>query len=109
MTHKSQERANEALHNATVGQSLTNYPAIFDGFMEMGIPEEDILPRENVFTFNAWIAKGRIVRKGQHGVKCVTFVPADVKDAQTGETKFKGRRPSTVTVFHISQTEELRK
>jgi hypothetical protein len=42
-----------------------NYGAIFQGFMEKGIPESEILPRENVFTYHAWRALGRQVRRGQ--------------------------------------------
>jgi hypothetical protein len=50
------QRLHDALDRATQGQALTNYPAIFEGFMAKGIPEADIKPRENVFTFNAWKA-----------------------------------------------------
>ena len=54
---------------AVHGQSLSNFPAIFQGFAAKGIPESEIKPRENVFTFNAWKALGRVVRRGEHGVK----------------------------------------
>jgi hypothetical protein len=61
---------------------------------------------ENVFTFSAWKAVGRRVKKGQHGVKAVTFVPVGSKeDKETGEKKAGYRMPRTVTVFHVSQTE----
>jgi hypothetical protein len=46
------ELQNEALERARTSQALTNYPAIFEGFMAKGIPETDIKPRENVFTFH---------------------------------------------------------
>jgi len=95
-----------ALSNAVQGQSLANYPAIFEGFMEKGIAEEDILPRENVFTFDAWKALGRVVKKGEHGVKVVTVVKRSTVDKKTGETVQKSW-PRTTTVFHVSQTEEL--
>lgn len=102
----------EALSKAVQGQSFANYPAIFQGFMARGIPESEIRPRENVFTFNAWRALGRTVRKGEHGVRVITFVDCTKKDAETdpetGETKAKSfRRPWTTTVFHVSQTEPL--
>jgi antirestriction protein ArdC len=61
-----------------------------------------------VFTFNAWKALGRSVKRGQHGVKVVTWIDctATTRDPQTGEEKTEGyRRPHTTTVFHISQTE----
>ena len=85
------------------GDSIVNYPAIYAGFAAKGIPEADITPRVNVFTFQAWKAKGRVVKRGEHGVKVITWIP--VKDKQTGEVT--GKRPWTSTVFHISQTAEL--
>ena len=42
------EMQQEALDRAQSGQALTNYPAIFAGFMAKGIPEGEIKPRENV-------------------------------------------------------------
>ncbi len=60
---KSNAIQQEALSHAVSGQSLANYPAIFKGFMAMGITESDIKPRENVFTFHAWKALGRSVKK----------------------------------------------
>jgi hypothetical protein len=44
------ELQNEALERARTSQALSNYPAIFEGFMAKGIAEADIKPRENVFT-----------------------------------------------------------
>lgn len=106
----STELQAQALANATQSQSWSNYPAIFAGFAEKGIPESEIKPRENVFTFHAWKALGRSVKKGEHGVKIVTWVniaPAK-PDPVTGEQdarKMGGRKPPTTTVFHVSQTE----
>ena len=98
----------ELLDRARNGVTMSNYPAIFDGFMAKGIAETDIKPRDNVFTFNAWKALGRSVKKGEHGVKVVTFIECDTKerDPATGaETRRTYRKPHTTTVFHISQTE----
>jgi hypothetical protein len=95
----------DALNRAANGQSLTNYPAIFEGFAAKGIPIDDIKPRENIFSFNAWKAAGRVVRKGEHGVKVVTFIETE-KKSESGELERSGRRPWSVTVFHISQTEQ---
>lgn len=92
----------EALTRAKTGQSMTNYPDIFRGFLEKGIPVEEIKPRENVLTFNAWKALGRTVKKGEHGVKVFTFVKATNKE--TGE---EYSRPHATTVFHVSQTNPL--
>jgi hypothetical protein len=94
----------EALSRAVNGMSLGNYPAIFAGFMAKGVPESEIRPRENVFTYKAWRALGRQVRRGEHGVKVVTFVEMAKEDKETGEKK-PFRRPWATTVFHISQTD----
>ena len=94
------DKKQEALQRAATGQSFANYPAIVHGFMEKGVPADQIEPRKNIFTFHAWKALGRVVRKGEHGVRVVTFIETE-KDGQ------KTRRPWTTTVFHISQTDTL--
>ncbi len=102
------EMRQEALSRATSGLTLTNYPTIYAGFMAKGIPEAEIQPRVNVFTFNAWKALGRNVRKGEHGVHVLTFIDTVKEETndQTGEVKKRaGSRPWGTTVFHISQTE----
>jgi antirestriction protein ArdC len=101
-----QEARQEALVRAVSGQSYSNFPAIFQGFAAKGIPESEIKPRENVFTFDAWKALGRVVRRGEHGVKVVTFIECSKENKETGE-KESFRRPWRTTVFHISQTEPL--
>src|SRR5271169_7056230 len=86
---KESQSRQEALTRAVSGQSLTNFPAIFQGFAAKGIPESEIKPRENVFTFDAWKALGRVVRRGEHGVKVVTFIESASKevDQNTDEPK----------------------
>lgn len=101
-----QEQQAQSLANAVGNQSIMNYATIFNEFMARGIPESAIEPRVNVFTYNAWLALGRQVRKGEHGVKVVTFVPMSKDDKETGE-KSRWRAPRTTTVFHISQTDEV--
>src|SRR6516165_9550147 len=103
-----QEEQAEALERAKSSQATSNYPIIIAGFIAKGIPEADIKLRENVFTFQAWKALGRSVKKGEHGVKIVTFINVrDGKD-ENGEQKPAHRKPHTTTVFHISQTEPTR-
>ncbi len=105
---KAREMQEEALGRAQNGQTMSNYPAIYHGLMEKGIPEHDIQPRENVFTYQAWLALGRHVRKGEHGVRVVTFVRTNKTDLDpsTGEEKSTGGSfPKSTTVFHISQTD----
>jgi hypothetical protein len=112
-----QQMAEEALTRAATGQSLSNWPAIIHGFIAKGIPESDIRPRENVFTFHAWRALGRQVRRGEHGVKVVTYVSCDRAEPQGEDcdgvideprkAKRSFRRPWTATVFHVSQTDPI--
>ena len=90
----------DALDRATNGHSVMNINAIITGFLKMGVRYDDIKPRENIFTYNAWKALGRQVKRGQHGVKILSFVPMEDED---GNIKTRAR---TTTVFHISQTEE---
>jgi len=113
------EMQQEALTRAASGQSLTNLPAILAGFLAKGISGADIRPRENVFTYHAWRALGRQVRRGEHGVKVVTFVDTDRSTAPADERvgdaagdvppppRRRGRRPWTATVFHVSQTDAI--
>jgi len=105
----------EALTRAVSGQALTNWPAILHGFMAKGIPEHEIRPRENVFTYHAWRALGRQVRRGEHGVKVLTFVAlkdkdsadkADGADGMDGPRR-RSSRPWSATVFHVSQTDPI--
>lgn len=108
----------DALSRAIGNLSLTNWPAIFAGFIAKGIPESDIRPRENVFTYHAWRALGRQVRRGEHGVKVITFVSIKGKGDKDGvatndvdgtdKPKRRGySRPWNATVFHVSQTDAI--
>lgn len=85
---------------------MSNYVPIFQGFMSRGIPESEIKPRENVFTYQAWKALGRQVRKGEHGVKLLTFITTTKRNRDTGEEE-TSRRPWSTTVFHYSQTDAI--
>ena len=106
----SQAIQQEALSHAVNGRSVGNYPAIFTGFIAKGIPEAEINPRVNVFTYDAWRALGRQVRKGEHGVKVATIIKTTRKerDEATGqEVERTASRPWTTTVFHVSQTDPI--
>jgi hypothetical protein len=97
----------EALNRATTSLSFTNFPAIIQGFIDRGILPDEIKPRENVFTFEAWRALGRHVKRGEHGVKILTWIPTAAKTNENGEEVRKaGKRPWTAVVFHVSQTEQ---
>src|SRR6516165_3937480 len=91
---RREEMQQEALSRAISGQALTNWGAIFAGFTAKGIAESDIRPRENVFTYHAWRALGRQVRRGEHGVKVVTFVPGRGSDRTDGQDDADTERPA---------------
>lgn len=105
------DKAADALGRAVSGQSTMNYGPIIDGFLAKGIARDDIKPRENIFTYDAWQAAGRQVRKGEHGVKCVTFIAMKGKRiaGEESDSSRRGgrRRPWRTTVFHISQTDAI--
>lgn len=94
--------AQEALSRARGNTSGLNYQTIFAGFMARGIPSSEIIPRENVLTLPAWNALGRRVKKGETGIKILTW--KKYTDKKTGEEK---TFPSHTTVFHITQTERV--
>lgn len=51
------------------------------------------------------MAKGRVVKKGEHGVRIVTCIPCgESVDPATGEVSLR-TRPGAAFVFHISQTQ----
>ena len=96
----------EALARARGNMSVANFPAVYAGFMERGIPESEIHPRENVLTFHAWRALGRTVKRGEHGVHILMWISCEKRDDQ-GEVIDTFKRPKPATVFHISQTQAL--
>lgn len=106
---KPQDR--DSLVNAISQASTMNYGPILQGFSDKGIPVDAILPRENVFTFNAGRALGRVVRAGEKGVAIVTFVKCrgrvSREAAVAGEAGAGGVRPIRTHVFHVSQTDPL--
>ena len=89
--------------------SASNWPAIYRGFQAKGIAQEDIKPRINVLTYHAWKALGRQVRKGEHGVKIVTYIPIEQKadTVEPGKEPRVSTRPRMCTVFHESQTDPV--
>ena len=99
----------EALDRAVNNSSTANYEEIVKGFMARGIPESEIHPRENVFTYNAWRAKGRQVSKGRKGVRITVYVPSYKDDPDApGEQKLVGKYRRSASVFHVSQTIEVK-
>jgi len=97
----NQEKAQAALIRAKSGNSIINYSKVISGFIAKGVNAAEIMPRENVLTYAAWPALGRQVKRGEHGVKVITWVDYE-KDGE------KKKFPSKSTVFHISQTEPIK-
>jgi len=93
------EYQQDALMRARSGNSALNYQAIITGFIAKGIPSSAIIPRENVLTYGAWQAINRQVRKGEKGVKVVSWIKT------TDKSGLEVMRPTSATVFHITQTE----
>ena len=100
------QQQSEAYSRAVGNSSARNYATIISGFVARGISADDITPRVNVFTYNAWKAQDRQVRKGEHGIKITTFIPIPGKKDENGKAEIKVR-PKTAVVFHVSQTEPI--
>jgi antirestriction protein ArdC len=93
------EYQQEALNRARGNNSMLNYETIIRGFIAKGIPSSAIIPRENVLTYGAWQAINRQVRKGEKGVKVVSWIKT------TDKNGIESTRQTSATVFHVSQTE----
>tara|TARA_R110002020_G_scaffold195559_1_gene396560 strand:- start:490 stop:1032 length:543 start_codon:yes stop_codon:yes gene_type:complete len=98
----------EALQRALQNVSFFNYATIVYGFAWKGIEHSEVIPRENVFTYNAWLALGRQVQKGEKGVKILTMKLGEKKDSNGNKTGEKYKFFGNVTVFHISQTKGIK-
>jgi hypothetical protein len=84
---------------ATIAKAQSREHGVNDLLVVAAFEERGIkaTPRVDVFTYNAWLAKGRQVRKGEKGVKIFTFI----------EKKDGSKTPRAVTVFHVSQTDSI--
>lgn len=109
-----EEIQKQALANALADKSAANYETIIEGFMDKGIDPDEVIPRVNVFTYNAWRELGRQVRKGESGVKIVSMAPVRARKGEEGteapavDEHGKPRmRAVPATVFHISQTDPI--
>jgi antirestriction protein ArdC len=72
---------------------------------ELGCPTAECRAYVEILTFKRWLAKGFVVRKGEHGIKITTWIPIVETDDQ-GNRVVKGKRPKTVTVFCRHQVEQ---
>ncbi|RIE17699.1 ArdC family protein [Candidatus Cryosericum septentrionale] len=89
-----------ALGRAREGRTCTNDLLIIAAYAAKGI---DAHPRIDVFTFNAWKALHRHVRKGEHGIHVAIYAHKDTvkSDGTTEEQSF----PVSAVVFHVTQTD----
>lgn len=89
-----------ALERAQDGKMCANDLLIVAAYAIRGI---DAHPRVDVFTFNAWRALHRHVRKGEHGVHIATYAHKETikPDGTMEEDSF----PVSAVVFHVSQTD----
>ena len=113
ITSKALEELVTALENGH-SETLTAYLKTMSLFSKYSLNNLFLIARQRpdarrVAGFQTWRKLGRYVRKGEHGVKVVTFLETLSKetDPDTGERKLI-RRPWTTTVFHVSQTEPLK-
>lgn len=97
----------ESLHRAQNGSS-SNDTAVIVQFAARGI---DATPRVDVFTYRAWQAAGRQVRRGERGERIIVWIPvAPSRSALAKDPKASGgMMPKSTTVFHISQTDPIGK
>lgn len=89
-----------ALERAQGGKTCGNDLLVIAAFAARGI---DAHPRVDVFTFAAWKALHRHVRRNEHGVHVASYARRqEVKpDGTTAEHSF----PTSAVVFHITQTD----
>ncbi len=88
-------------HNAVTGQaySAKNAQLLYEASVLMGVEDRAVAG------FKQWLEAGRVVQKGQHGVKIYMIVDKKEENAQGEEAKHKVMKMRTV--FFQSQTVPL--
>lgn len=89
-----------ALERAREGKTCANDLFLVAAYAARCI---DAHPRVDVFTYNAWRALHRHVRKGEHGIRITTYTHTEAlrPDGTADEQSF----PVSAVVFHASQTD----
>ncbi len=84
----------DASPEAKAERTASYEASVVKGLNAKGIKSADIQLRVNVLPYKGWLEKGRVVRKGQHGVKGLFHI------SQTDElpAKPEGAAPTTATV-----------
>lgn len=110
-----QARNENSLANASRHAPNSNDIPVIMEFQTRGLSSDKVHtfgPEQNVYTYNAWQAKGRQVRKGERSVRCTVWIPVVVKgkpDAiRESDRKDRTRsRMHNACLFHISQTDPI--
>ncbi len=106
---KTYEDPAVALQRIQSMQFSGNDVLVIQAFADAGIDPEQIDPRNNVLTFNAWKALNRRVAKGAISVRVTVWIPVgekadDGKTEDADKPKRTGMRPTMARLFHVSQT-----
>lgn len=87
--------------------SVANAAAVLAAIQQRGCSCQ---PYEDVFTFQRWIAQGRAVRKGEHGIRLPVIVErsAQKRNDETGEEETRTYRLWRLShVFCRCQTDPI--
>ena len=63
-------------------------------------------PLTNCFTFQTWLTKGYVVKKGEKAIRSMTLVEVKDENAEKGEEAEKRTYPKTVYLFYIKQVKK---
>lgn len=109
------ERNENSLISASRTAPNSNDLPVIAEFGLRGIEAEDCHTfgwNQNVFTYNAWQAQDRQVRKGEKSVRCTVWIPVVVKGRPESNIERLRKdhtrsRMSTACLFHITQTDQI--
>ena len=82
-----------------------NCDVVVKEFVKRGLSKTSVNPKDDVFTYKKWQSLGRQVKKGEKGVQISWLAPMERKEGD----KRNGCRLLRRSVFHITQTEEIKK
>ena len=97
------QKAIDALRRAIEQKPGPNDVLAENAFEARGIVKPQA--RVNIFTFAAWKALGRSVKKGEKSVHVDTWISKKKTNEDTGEEETTGMRPGKAYLFHVSQTQ----
>lgn len=99
MPQTNKKALNRAVNGGARGPGENEtYAQIFLGFQAKGLLTSQIIPRVNILTYRAWLAKGKKVKEGEQGVR-VLFSYNSTKNIKIERS---------YDLYHESQTEDVR-